>query len=172
MRPSLNCWTPVTVQLLSHVWFVATPWSSVCQAPLSFTVSLSLLRLLSSWLSDDIYPSHSLLSPSHFAVNIFQHQGLFQWASSSIKWPKYWSFSFSFSISPSDEYSELISFRIQWFDLAVQGTLRSLLDMITALKSAYIIPMPVCIPSPMCICLWTARSSLCCFTYILYLEYT
>ena len=119
MRPSLNCWTPVTVQLLSHVWFVATPWSSVCQAPLSFTVSLSLLRLLSSWLSDDIYPSHSLLSPSHFAVNIFQHQGLFQWASSSIKWPKYWSFSFSFSISPSDEYSELISFRNNWFDFLV-----------------------------------------------------
>ena len=60
----------------------------------------------------------------------------------------------------------MISFRIQWFDLAVQGTLRSLLDMITALKSAYIIPMPVCIPSPMYICLWTAWSSMSFYLHI------
>ena len=79
------------------------------------------------WVGDAIQPSHPLLSPSPSAFNISQHQGLFQWVSSSHRWPKYWSFSFS--ISPSNEYSGLISFRIDWFDLlAVQGTLKSLLQ--------------------------------------------
>ena len=71
-----------------------------------------------------IQPSHPLLSPSSPAFNLSQHQGLFQGVSSS---PKYWNFSFS--ICPSNEYSVLISFRIDWFDfLAVQGTLKSLLQ--------------------------------------------
>ena len=75
-------------------------------------------------ISDAIQPSHLLSSPSP-AFSLSQHQGLFQWVSSSIRWLKYWSFSFS--ISPSIEYSGLISFRIDWLDLfAVQGTLKSL----------------------------------------------
>ena len=67
-----------------------------------------------------------LLAPSPPTFNLSQHQGLFQWVSSCIRWPKYWSFSFS--ISPSNEYSGLVSFRIDWFDLTVQGTLKSLLQ--------------------------------------------
>ena len=73
-----------------------------------------------------IQPSHPLSSPSPLAFNPSQHQGLFR-VGSSIRWPKYWSFSFS--ISPSNEYSRLISFRMDWFDLlAVQGTVKSLLQ--------------------------------------------
>ena len=73
------------------------------------------------WVEDAIQPSHPLLSPSP-AFDLSQHQALFQW----ISWPKYWSFSFS--ISPSNEYSGLISSRVDWLDLlAVQGTLKSLL---------------------------------------------
>ena len=73
-------------------------------------------------VGDAIQPSHPLLSPSSPAFNLSQHQGLFQGVSS-----KYWSFSFS--ISPSSEYSGLISFRVDWFDLlAIQGTLKSLLQ--------------------------------------------
>ena len=79
------------------------------------------------WVGDAIQPSCSLLSPSPPAFNLAQHQGLFQWVSSSHHVVKYWSFSFS--INPSKEYSGLISFRIDWFDpLAVQGTLKSLFE--------------------------------------------
>ena len=63
------------------------------------------------WVGDAIQPSHTLASPSPPAFNLSQHQGLFQW----VRWPKYWSFSFS--ISPSNVYSELISFRMDWFGL-------------------------------------------------------
>ena len=78
-------------------------------------------------VGDVIQPSHPLSSPYPPAFNFSQHQGLFQWVSSSIRWPKYWSFSFS--ISPSNEYSGLISFRMDWFDLlAVQGTLKNFLQ--------------------------------------------
>ena len=77
------------------------------------------------WVSDAIQPSHPLLSPSP-TLNLSQHQGLFQ-SVLHIRWPKYWSFSFS--ISPSNEYSGLISFRMDWLDLlALQGTLKSLLQ--------------------------------------------
>ena len=76
-------------------------------------------------VGDAIQPSHPLLSPFPPALNLSQHQGLFQRVGSCIRWPKYWSFSFS--ISPSNEYSVLISFRMDWLDLlAVQGTLKSL----------------------------------------------
>ena len=79
------------------------------------------------WVSDAIQPSHPLLSASPAALSLSQHQGLSQWLSSHIWWPEYWSFSFS--ISPSNEYSGLFSFRIDWFDLlTVQWTLRSLLQ--------------------------------------------
>ena len=78
-------------------------------------------------VSDAIQPSHPLTSLSLPALNLSQHQGLFKWVNSSHKVAKYWSFSFS--ISPSNEYSGLISFRSDWFDLlAVQGTLKSLLQ--------------------------------------------
>ena len=101
---------------------------------------LELLKTHVHWVSDAIQPSHPLSSPSAPAFNLSQHQGLFQWVNSlhqrispnywvkKIKiWPKYWSFSFS--ISPSNEYSELISFRMDWLDLlAVQGTLKSLVQ--------------------------------------------
>ena len=77
-------------------------------------------------VSDAIQPSHPL-SPSPPAFNLSQHQGLFQWVSSSHQMAKYWSFSFN--ISPSNEYSGLISFSMDWLDLlAVQGTLKSLLQ--------------------------------------------
>ena len=78
-------------------------------------------------VGDAIRPSHPLLSPSHPALNLSQHQGLFQRVGSSHLAAKVWSSSFS--ISPSSEYSRLISFRIDWFDLlAVQGTLKHLLQ--------------------------------------------
>ena len=71
-----------------------------------------------------IQPSYPLLSPSPLTFNLSQHQGLFQEPVLHVKWPKYCNFSFS--ISPSNEYSGLISFRMEWFDLlAVQGTLKS-----------------------------------------------
>ena len=76
------------------------------------------------WIGDAIQPSHPLL-PSSPAFNLSQHQGLSNESAPYIMWPKYWNFRFS--ISPSNEYSGLISFRIDWFDpLAVQGTLKSL----------------------------------------------
>ena len=78
-------------------------------------------------VGDAIQPSHLLLSPSPPALNLSQHQGLFQWVSSLYQLAKYWSFSFN--ISPSNEHPGLITFRMDWLDLfAVQGTLRSLLQ--------------------------------------------
>ena len=78
------------------------------------------------WVGDTIQPSHPLSSPYSPAFNLSHHQGLFQWVSSLHQWPKYWSFSFS--ISPSSEHSGLI-FRMDWLDLlAVQGTLKNLLQ--------------------------------------------
>ena len=76
-------------------------------------------------VGDAIQPSHPLSFPSLPAFHLSQHQGLFRWVSSSHQWPKYWSFS----LSPSNEYSGLISIRMDWFDLlAVQGTLKNLLQ--------------------------------------------
>ena len=78
-------------------------------------------------VGDAIQPSHPLSSPFHPAFNLSQHQGLFQWVSSSHQVAKYWSFSFN--TRPSNEYPGLISFRMDWLDLlAVQGTLKSLLQ--------------------------------------------
>ena len=114
----------VVVQSLSHVRLFATPWTRVCQASLSFTISWSLLKLMSI---ESIMPSNHLilcnplLLPSIFSsIRVFSNE-----LALCIRWPKYWNFS----ISPSSEYSELISFRINWFDLlAVQGTLKNLLQ--------------------------------------------
>ena len=98
------------------------------QASLFITNSQSLHRLISiESVTPPNQPSHPLLSSSPPIFNLSQHQGLFKWVSSSHQVAKYWSFSFS--ISPSNVYSGLISFRMDWFDLlAVQGTLKSLLQ--------------------------------------------
>ena len=78
-------------------------------------------------VGDAIQPSHPLSSPSPPAPNPSQHQSLFQWVTLRMRWPKYWSFSFS--ISPSNEHAGLISFRMDWLDLlVVQGTCKSLLQ--------------------------------------------
>ena len=116
----------VVVQLLSRVWPFATPWTAAHQACLPFTVSLSLLKFTSTesvTTSNHLILCHSLLLlPSIFpSIRVFSNESAL-----CIRRPKYWSFSFS--ISPSNDYSGLISFRIYWFDLlAVQGTLKSLL---------------------------------------------
>ena len=113
-----------SVQLLSRVQLFATPWSSACQSSPSITNSRSLLKLTSIV---SVMPSNHfflccplLLPPSIFpSIRVFSSELVLY-----IKWPKYWDFSFS--ISPSNEYSGLISFRIDWLDLlAVQGTLKS-----------------------------------------------
>ena len=115
----------VVVQLLSRVCLFATPWTAAPQSALSFTISRSLPQLTSI---ESVMPSNHLilcrpllLLPSIFpSIRVFSNESALR-----ITWPKYWSFSFS--ISPSNEYSGLISFRIDWFDLlAVQGTLKSL----------------------------------------------
>ena len=106
-------------------WFFVPSWTAARQAYLSSSIS-EFAQTHVHWVSDVIQPSHSLcplLLPSIFpSIRVFSNESAFP-----IRWPKYWSFSFS--ISPSNEYSGLISFRIDWFDLlAVQGTLKSLLQ--------------------------------------------
>ena len=117
----------VAIQLLSCVWLFATPWTTARQAFLSLTISHSLLKHISI---ESVMPSNHLilccpllLLPSIFpSIRVFSNKSVLH-----IRWPKYWSFNFS--ISPSNEYSGLISFRIDLFDLlAVQGTLKSLLQ--------------------------------------------
>ena len=116
-----------SVQLLSHVWLFATPWTKAHQASLSITNSQSLLKLMSIesvMSSNHLILCHPLLlSPLIFpSIRVFSSESALP-----ISWPKYWSFSFN--ISPSNEYSGLISFKIDWLDLhAVQGTLKSLLQ--------------------------------------------
>ena len=113
------------VQLLSHVWLFVTPWTAARQTSLSFTISQSLIKPMSVELvmpSNHLILCHPLLLlPSVFPnIRVFSNE-----LALCIRWPKYWSFSFS--ISPSNDYSGLISFRIDGFDLlAVQGTLKSL----------------------------------------------
>ena len=115
--------------LFSHsvVYNFANPWTTAHQASLSFTISQSLLKLMSIEL---MMPSNHLIlcRPFLFLPSIFPSiRGFSNKLALHIRWPKYWSFSFS--IRPSNEYSGMISFRIDWFDLlAVQGTLRSLLQ--------------------------------------------
>ena len=116
-----------SVQSFSHVQLFATPWTAAHQASLSITNFWSLLKLMSI---ESVMPSNHLIlcHPLLLQPSIFPTIGVFSKESVlCIRWPKYWSFSFS--ISPSNEYSGLISFRIDWFDLlAVQGTLKSLLQ--------------------------------------------
>ena len=109
-----------------------TLWDPIdCSMP-GFPVHYQLLELAQThvhWVSDAIQPSHPLFSPSPPAFNLSQHLGLFQPVSSSHQVAKFFLIKWSFSITPSNEYSGLISFRIEWFDLfAVQGTLKNLLQ--------------------------------------------
>ena len=115
-----------SVQSLSCVSLIVTPWNAVHKASLSITNSQILLKLMSIKLvmpSNHLILYHPLLLlPSIFpSISIFSNESVLH-----IRWPKYWSFSFS--ISPCNEYSGLISFRIDGFDLAVQRTLKSLLQ--------------------------------------------
>ena len=113
------------VQLLSHFQVYGTPWTAARQASMSFTISWSLLKLMSfelMMLSNHLIHCHPLLLlPSIFpSIRVFSNE-----SSHHIRWPKCWSFR----ISPSNEYTGLISFRMNWLDfLAVQGTLKSLLQ--------------------------------------------
>ena len=110
-----------SVQLLSRIQLFVTPWTVARQASLSMTNSCSLLKLMSIEL---VMPSNHLIlcCPLLLLPSVFPSESVLH-----IRWPKYWSFSFT--ISPSNEYSGLISFRMDWFDLlAVQQTLKSLLQ--------------------------------------------
>ena len=117
---------PFVVLSLSSVQLFVTPWTAAHPASLSFTNSQSLHKLMSTEL---VIPSnHFIVSPPFLLPSIFPSIRVFSTISVlHIRWPEYWSFSFS--ISPSNEYSGLISFRIDWFNLhAVQGTLKSFLQ--------------------------------------------
>ena len=162
-----------SAQSLSHVWLFATPWTAGRQASLSVINSWSLLKFMSI---KSVMPSHHLilchpllLLPSILSsIRVFSNESAL-----SIRWPKYWSFSFN--ISPSNEYSGLISFRIDWLDLlAVQGTLKSLLQhhsskasilwhsaffivqlshpYMTTGKTIALARWTLCLPSGKCIC--------------------
>ena len=128
ISPVSLCGTGVSsVQLLSHVQLFATPWITALQASLSIINSQSLLKLM---CIESVMPSNHrilcrpllLLPPIPPSIRVFSNESVLH-----IRWPKYWSFSFS--ISPSNEHPGLISFRMDWLDLlAVQGTLKSLLQ--------------------------------------------
>ena len=117
----------IVVQLLSHVQLSVTPWTAACLIPLSFTIYRSFLKLMSIesvMLSNHLILCHPvLLLPLVLPrIRVFSNE-----LALHIRWPKYWTFSFS--ISPSNEYSGLFSFRIDWLDLlAVQRTFKSLLQ--------------------------------------------
>ena len=116
-----------SVQSFSHVRLFAAPWITARQASLSITNSWSSLKLMS--IQSVMTSSHLilcrpvlLLTPTPLSIRVFSNESALH-----MRWPKYWSFSFS--ISPSNEHPGLISFRVDWLDLlAVQGTLRSLLQ--------------------------------------------
>ena len=114
----------VSSSLLSCIWLFVTPWTAACQASLSFSISQSLIKLMPI----ELLPSNPFIPfrPLILLPSIFPSFGVFyNELALCIRWPKYWSFNFS--INPSKEYTGLISFRIDWFDLhAVQGTFRSL----------------------------------------------
>ena len=113
------------VQLLGHVRFFATPGLQHTRLLVHHQLP-ELAQTHVHRVSDAIQPSHPLLSPSPPALNLSQHQGFSNESALRIRWPKYWNFSFS--ISASNEHSGLISFRMDWLDLAIQGTLKSLLQ--------------------------------------------
>ena len=130
-----------SVQSLSRVQLFAAPWTAALQASLSITNSWSLLKLMST--ESVMPPNHLilcrslLLLPSIFpSIRVFSNELVLH-----IRWPKYWSFSFSISLS--SEYSGLISFRMDWLDLlAVPGTLKSLLQQTPHFKSINSLVLP------------------------------
>ena len=128
------------VQLLSHLLLFVIPWTAAGQASLFFTISWSLLKVVSI---KSVKPSNYLIlcHPLLLLASVFPSIRVFSSVSVlHIRWPKYWSFSFS--ISPSNEYLGLISFRMDWLDLpAVQGTLKSLLQHHSSKASP---PNPTC----------------------------
>ena len=137
VQPRAFAHTFSSFQSLSHVWLFATPWTAACQASGSITNSWSPPKPMSI---ESVMPSNHLilcrpiLLPSIFpSIKVFSNKSVL-----CIRWPTYWIFSFS--ISPSNEYSGLISFRMDWFDLiAVQETLKSLLQHQLYI---YIYPLP------------------------------
>ena len=140
----------VVVQLLRHVWLFATPWTASHQASLFFTVSWSLLKLLSI---ESVIPCNHLifcrplllLTLMFPSIRVFSNE-----LALCIRSPEYWSFS----ISPSNEYSGLISFRIDWFDLlAVQETFKSLQFRTTVRKHQFFGTQPLLLSNSH-ICTW------------------
>ena len=133
----------VVIQSLSHVRLFVTPWAAARQASLSFTISQSLLKLMS--IESMISSNHLilccpllLLSSTFLSIRVFSNELVL-----GIRWPKYWNLSFS--ISPSNEYSGMISLRIDWFDLcAVQGTLKSLLHLSVQFSSVTQLCLTLC----------------------------
>ena len=124
----------------SHVWLFATPWITACQASLSITNSRILLKHLpieSMMPSNHLILCPPLLPPSIFpSIRVFSNESVLH-----IRWPKYWIFSFS--ISPSNEYSGLISFRIDWLDLlVVKGTLKNFLQHHSSKASIFFYVQP------------------------------
>ena len=126
-----------SVQLLSHVWLFVTPWIAACQASLSITNSWSLLKLMPI---KSVMPSNHLIlcHPLLFLplvpprITVFSNESTL-----CMRWPKYWSFSLS--ISPSNEHPGLTSFRMDWLDLlSVQGTLKSLLQRHSSKASIFL----------------------------------
>ena len=123
----LRCWRFSSVWSLNHIWLFATWWTTACQASMSITSSRSLPKLMSV---ESLMPSNRLILHCPLlllplippSIRVFTNELIF-----CMRWQKYWSFSFS--ISPSNEHPGLISFRMDWLDrLAVQGALKSLLQ--------------------------------------------
>ena len=129
----------VAVQLLSHVWLFVTTWTTVDQFPLSFTISRGLLNFT---FIESVMLSKHLILCYPFYLQSFSASGPFSKESAlGIRWPKYWSFSFS--LNTSNEYSGLISFRDDWFDfLAVQGTLKRVFSSTTIWKPQFLGAQP------------------------------
>ena len=124
------------VQLLSHVWLFVTPWTATLQASLSFTNPLSLLKLRSiEWVRDAIQPFHPLSFLSPLAFYLSQQQSLSSESVLCIRWPKYWSFSFS--ISPFNKYSGLISLGLTVFISFLSKGLSRVFSSITIWKHSF-----------------------------------
>ena len=135
-----------SVQSLSHVRILATPWTAAHQASLSITNSQSLpkpMSIESVMPPNHLILCHPLLLPSIFpSIRVFSNESVV-----CIRWPTYWSFSFS--ISPSNEHLGLISFRMDWLDLlAVQGTLKSLLQHHSSWAQLLVREDPTCSEQP------------------------
>ena len=152
-----------SIQSLSHVQILATPWTTAHQASLSITNSRSLLKLLST---ESVMPSNHLILccpllclPSIFpSIRVFSNESVFQ-----VGQPKYWRFSFS--ISPSSEYSGLISFRMDWMDLlAVQRTLKSLLQHHSPKASILVITFNNLVDLLCCVCVCVSSHTQSCLT--------